>query len=314
MVVRHLAPRRKLHDVLTHEHPRLLLRGVLVIGVVIPVEIGLRSGREKPEQPLLALRQGVEARHDIAPRLGKRERPLADAVGGRSLDHPAVGDAQLREPRPEAAVDRPEGLPDRQKTPLLGRKVRLGAQRRPESHDLQLRRCEVGNVGFELLDLRNVAEQLVGIDGVFVDRVEIRQQQVAPEIELVERFVVVLRVDLVELRDEAHAVARTKPRDFAHQFVDRRPRGLPHRPVGNLRQRIDEKQTRTPRRKQHRAFRKRRPVTGIQICGYFVKKTLHGRMSGPERSSEREGGIKNRGEKSGRKYRPDADPTPVLTP
>ena len=49
VVVRHIPARRELHDVLAHEHPGLLLGAVFIIGVVIPVEIGLGSRREEAE-------------------------------------------------------------------------------------------------------------------------------------------------------------------------------------------------------------------------------------------------------------------------
>ena len=47
--VRHVPARRELHDVLAHEHSGLLLGAVFIIGVVIPVEIGLGSRREEAE-------------------------------------------------------------------------------------------------------------------------------------------------------------------------------------------------------------------------------------------------------------------------
>ena len=49
VVVRHVPARRELHDVLAHEHSGLLLGAVFIIGVVIPVEIGLGSRREEAE-------------------------------------------------------------------------------------------------------------------------------------------------------------------------------------------------------------------------------------------------------------------------
>lgn len=80
--MRHVPARRELHDVLAHEHPGLLLGTVFIIGVVIPVEIGLGGRREEAEKLFLTLRQGVEPRHDIPPRLGERAGPLAYAVDG----------------------------------------------------------------------------------------------------------------------------------------------------------------------------------------------------------------------------------------
>ena len=165
---------------------------------------------------------------------------------------------------------------DRQEPPLLGRKVGLVAQRRPEGlHDLQLTRREVRNIGLQLLDVRDVAKKPVGIHAVFVDRVKVRQEHVAPEVEPVERFGVVLRIDFVEFRDEPHAVPGPQPRDLFHQAVDRCPRRLPHRTPGNLRQRVDEEQPRTTRREENGTFRQSLPVAGIEVRSNFVKETLH---------------------------------------
>ena len=239
---------------------------------------GGRGGRrQEAEKLLLTRRQRVEARHDVTPRLRERVAARAQPVGCRTLDHAVVGDAQFGKAFAQPAVDRPQGLPDGQEPPLLGRKVGLVAQRGPEGlHDLQLARREVGDVGLQLLEIRNVAEEPVGIHAVFVDRVEVRQEHVAPEVELVEGFGVVLCVDFVELRNEPHAVPGVQSRDLAHQVVDRRPRRLPHRALGDLRQRIDEEQPRTTRREEHETLRQTLPVTGIEVRSNFVQKTLHG--------------------------------------
>ena len=50
--------------------------------------------------------------------------------------------------------------------------------------------------------------QHLRVDPVLVDRVEVREEHVAPEIELVERLGVEFRIDLIEFGDEPHAVAR----------------------------------------------------------------------------------------------------------
>ena len=144
----------------------------------------------------------------------------------------------------------------------IARKRRFSSERSacspnedPERKDAQLRGREVGNIGFDLLDLRDVAEQHLRVDQVFVNRIEVREEHIAPEIELVEGFVVVGRVDFVKLGDEPHAVARMQPRYFARQVVDRHPFGLPHRTPGDTPQGVDEKQPRTPRREEHRPVR-----------------------------------------------------------
>ena len=272
---------RELRHVRTHEHTRLLFGVVLIIRVVVPVKIGFGRRGEEPEKALLALGKGVEPRHDITPGLGEDEPAPADAVGGGALHHAVVGDAERRETLPEAAVDGAEGLPDRQKTAFLLRKVGLLAERGPERKDAQLRGREVGNIGFDLLDLRDVAEQHLRVDQVFVDRIEVREEHVAPEIELVERFVVVGRVDFVELGDEPHAVARMQPRYFARQVVDRHPFGLPHRTPGDTPQGIDEKQPRTPRREEHRPFGQSLAIARIQVGGHLLQKSLHSSSDSP---------------------------------
>ncbi len=123
----------KLRHVRTHEHTRLLFGVVLIVRVVVPVKIGFGRRGEEPEKALLALGKGVEPRHDITPGLGEGEPAPADAVGGGALHHAVVGDAERRETLPEAAVDGAEGLPDRQKTAFLLRKVGLLAEQGPRT-------------------------------------------------------------------------------------------------------------------------------------------------------------------------------------
>ena len=273
VVVRHGPARRELHDVLADEHPGLLLGAVLIVGVVIPIEIGLGSGRKEAEEHLFALRQGVETRHDIPSRLREGVPALADAVGSGTLDHAVIGDAQFGEAFAETAVDGSQRLPDGQELAFLGRKVGLVAQRRPEAQDLQLRGSKVRDVGLDLLDLRDVAEQHCGVDPVFVDGVEIRQEHVAPEVEFVERLGVILRIDLVEFGDEPHAVARMQARDFGHEVIDGHPLRLPHGPSGDSSQGIDEKQPRTPRRKEQRTVGQPLAVAFVKVPGDFVEKS-----------------------------------------
>ena len=140
---------------------------------------------------------------------------------------------------------------------------------------MQLRGGEVRNIGFDLFDIRDIAEQHRGVDPVFVDGVEIREEHVAPEIELVERLGVILRVNFIELCDEPDTVARHEARNLAHQVVDRHPFGLPHGPLGDARQGVDEEQPCTPRRKEQRTVGQPLPVTGIEVLGDFIKKGFH---------------------------------------
>ena len=277
VVVREFGPGREQRDVRAHEHPGLLFGVVLIISVVIPVEIGFGGNSKEFEELLFALRQGVESRHYIPPRFGKGERAFGDAVGGGPLDHAVVGDAERHEPPAEFAVNGAERLPDRQKAAFLLRKIGLLAQRRPERQNLQLGGRQVGDVGFDLLDFGDVAEEHLRVDPVLVDRVEVREEHVAPEIELVERLGVEFRIDLIEFGDEPHAVARMQARYFAHQVVDGHPFGLPHGPPGDARQGIDEKQPRTPRRKEHGPLGQSLAVSGIQVPGDLFQKSFHSR-------------------------------------
>ena len=307
--MREFGPRRELHDVLAHEHARLLLGAIPVVGVVVPVEVGLGSGRKELEKPLLALRQGVEPSHHEAARPVERERPLADALGGGTLHHAVVGDAQCGEPLAEAAVDRAERPPDGQETALLLREVGLLAERRPEGDDPQLGRRQVGYIGLDLLDILDVAEEHRGVDQVFVHRVEVREQHVAPEVEPVERLVVVLRIDTVELGDQPQAVTAPQARDLGHQVVDGHPFGLPHRPVCDPCEGIDEKEPGAPRRKEHGTLGKGLAIAGIKISGDFAQKGLHHPMvrlgagpDAPQDAAKEPHAAGSRGSGQGRPY------------
>ena len=45
---------------------------------------------------------------------------------------------------------------------------------------------KVRHIGFELLDVGDIAEQHIGINHIFVYEVEVVEQNLAPEVELVE--------------------------------------------------------------------------------------------------------------------------------
>ena len=273
--MRQFRARRKTHEILADEHAGLLLRTVAVVGVVIPVKIGLGGRSEKAEEDLLAGRECIEARNDKAPRAVERKRSLADTVGGGTLHHAVVGDAQLQKPFAETAVDGTQCPPDGQKAPLLLRKVRFGAERRPEGDDPQLLGGQIGDIGLDLLDLLDVAEEHRGVDPILVDRVEIRKEHVAPEIEVVERLGMVFRIDAVELGDQTQPVARAELRDLGHQLIDGCPLGLPHRTAYPGGEGFGEEEPRTARGKEHGAIGKRLPVTGIQVCSDLFEKGFH---------------------------------------
>ena len=95
VVVRHPARRREGHDVAPDEHAGLLLPVVAVVVVEIPVEPGPGGRRQVLEELLLARREGVEARHDEAPRAVEGEAAAAQPLDGRALHHAPVGDSQL---------------------------------------------------------------------------------------------------------------------------------------------------------------------------------------------------------------------------
>ena len=278
--MREFGPGRKQRDVRAHEHPGLLFGVVLIISVVIPVEIGFGGNSKEFEELLFALRQGVESRHYIPPRFGKGERAFGDAVGGGPLDQ-RIGQrrfspSQFVATRPYVGHGRKVG--GLAAIPLHGLFHRAGRELREVfspvlGQNLQLGGRQVGDVGFDLLDFGDVAEEHLRVDQVFVDRIEVREEHIAPEIELVEGFVVVGRVDFVKLGDEPHAVARMQPRYFARQVVDRHPFGLPHRTPGDTPQGIDEKQPRTPRRKEQRTVGQPLAVAFVKVPGDFVEKS-----------------------------------------
>ena len=273
VVVRETGARREKFRILAHEHAGFLLGVVLIVSIVVPIEIGLRVGREKAEKNFFALRKRIETGHDVSPRFGEDVFARQDAVGGGPLHHTAIGDAQPAQPLAVAFVDGAQRLPDRQEPAFLLRQIGFGSQRRPETQNAELRRREVGDVGFHLLDFRQVAEKLRGIDAVFVDRVEVRQQHLAPEVEPVERLGMELRVDFVEFGYQTQAVARRQTRNLGRQLVDRAPRGLPHGPFGYPAQRIGEEKPCAPRGKEHGPLRELLAVACIEIARHLFQKS-----------------------------------------
>ena len=267
--------RREHPQVVPHEHAGLLFGRADVIIVVIPVEIGLGRGGEEAEQPFLAGRECVESRHSESPGLREREVARLDAFDGGAVHHACIGDAELCEPLAKAAVDGAQRLPHGQEPPFLEREVFAVAEGRPERDDAQLFGRKVRHVGLYLLDVGQVAQQHTGIDQVFVDRVEIREQQLAPEVELIERLVVEFGIDAVKLRDKAHTLDALQARNFAHQLVHGRPPGLPQGTFGHPGQRIHEEQPGATRRKHHGKGRQVVPVPAVKIGGNLVQKTPH---------------------------------------
>ncbi len=267
---------RKGPQVVAHEESRLLCAVLHVVGVVVPVEIGLFVGREVAEEPLLAHRQGVESRHHVAARAGERTLARGQALDRRALDQSRVAHAQGAQPLAEPAVDRGQRAPHVEEAPLLLRQVAVAEQLGPERpQDAHLLGREVREVGLQLLQVGDVAEEPVGVDQVFVHRVEVAQQRLAPEIEAVEGLGMVLRVDLVEFGHHAHVVARAQSRRFGRQFVDGHPLGAPQGPLGHARQRVEEEDTRALRRKEDRELRDPRTVAGVEVGRHLVEKTFH---------------------------------------
>ena len=276
IIMRQLDHRWKRRMVFTHEHSRLLVGVFQIVVVVIPIEIGFGVVLQKTEQHLLAGRKSIESRHDIAPPLGESEIARQQPLGRGALHHTSVGDPLTLQPCAETVVDVAQRPPHSQETAFLLRKRRSVGEIGPELADhLQLFGGQVGDVGLQLLQLVDIAEQRIGVDTVLVDRVEVVEQHLAPEIELVERFVVAGRIDLVQLGDQSDAFARMQSRNLLHQVVDRQPTGLPHRPFGQMRKGVDEEMAGTTGREENVQRRNILSVAPVEIGCDLLQKTLH---------------------------------------
>ena len=276
VIVRHFDRRRKCRVIFAHEHSRLLIGILQIIVVVIPIKIGLGIVLQETEQHLLAGGESVEARDDIMPLLGEGEIARQQPVGCRTLHHPAVGKFQPLQPLAKAVINIPQRSPHRQKAAFLLRERRPVGKVGPELADhLQLFGSQVGDVGLQLLQFVDVAEQRIGVDTIFIDRIEVVEQHLAPEIELVERLFVIGRIDLVQLGDQADAFARMQPRNLLHQIVDRQPMRLPHRTFGQMRKGVDEKVAGTTGRKENVKRRNILSITPIEIGRDLLQKALH---------------------------------------
>ena len=263
MIVRKFAPGGKQDPVLAQEHTGLLVGIVRIISIVIPVEIGFGSRGEKLEKPFLALRERVEARHDEPPGLRECETAGLDPLGGRPVYHPRIGHPQRPEPLAESPIYRAQRLPNGQEAAFLLGKGGFVREIGPESDDFQLDGAQIRYVGLQLLDVGQVAEKHIGVDQVLVDRIEIREEHLPPEIELVEGFGMKFRIDFIQFGHQTHPVADAETRNLAHQLVDSRPAGLPQRTFGDAGQGVDKEKPRTSGREQNRKGRNIVPVSVV---------------------------------------------------
>ncbi len=136
--------------------------------------------------------------------------------------HPRIGHPQRPEPLAESPIDRAQRLPNGQEAAFLLGKGGFVREIGPESDDFQLDGAQIRNVGLQLLDVGQVAEKHIGVDQVLVDRIEIREEHLPPEIELVEGFGMKFRIDFIQFGHQTHPVADAETRNLAHQLVDSR--------------------------------------------------------------------------------------------
>ncbi|EJW92444.1 hypothetical protein EVA_19446 [gut metagenome] len=219
----------EVHQIPFQEFTRLMLVDSLGVEyVIIPVEQGLARLLQYLEQLKLHLVEHIEAHEHI---LVVGELFGIKLFDDTAVEHPFIGNALLRQIVAEAVVDRTQLIPQRDELLLQHGALFDGEILEKQLDGLLLFLVQEVIFICQFLEVLQVAEQLVGIDPIFVDIIEIANQQFAPKVEIVQRLLTLggFSKHLVEFAHQPDRVARFQIRQLLKQITDahgsRRPDG-----------------------------------------------------------------------------------------
>ena len=212
--------------------------------VIIPVEHGFARILQALEEAGLYLVQHVEAHEDVA--------VVAQPVRIKLLyymavHHAFVCDAQFGEVLPVVPVDVSQLVPKGDELLFELRAFVDGEVLEKLLYGFFLLLVEEVVVVHDVLQILQVAEQLVGIYQVLVGIVEVADKQLAPEIEIIQRLFAVrfFAEHFVQFAHQPDRVAGFQRRKAAEQFADVDICGRPQRAVALSRQVFVEEQAGT---------------------------------------------------------------------
>ncbi len=121
----------------------------------------------------------------------------------------------------------------------------------------------------KLLQVRNIPEQVVGIEQVFVDVVKIGQQNFTPKEKFVQRFLMAghFAVNLLKFKYQGHLIGQLQARKRGDQFVYGGNFGRKHGILNQLIQVSGKKNTSSPARKNQAEFAQFITMIRVQITG-----------------------------------------------
>ena len=224
-----------------HEEGRLVERMADHQGDIVPAELRHAGVPHFPHQDFLALVQGIQSDENelLLPRENRFQQvPDRDVLqAGRKIpvDHPLIGHGPFFQMGVEPAVQGIEDVPDPEE-PHLDVPVRVHIDREPAGpvpemgqetvHGVLLVLREIGITVLDRLEIGNIREKVLRVREIFVDVVEIREDDVSPEDELVQRLR--LRENLpvtgVQFDQETDPVGRIDIVDFVEEVIDRQHR------------------------------------------------------------------------------------------
>ena len=236
------------------------------------------------EQGFLAGVEGVEAHEDEFIVLWQDLSRRGQRVGHAAIDHSGVGQSLCRQRGPEAFIERIQDVPDfRELMPagtfpvmpgLTGHLPRKEAVAECRDRRFLVVREEI-IVDAQRLEVAQVDQQAAHVDPVFVEVVEVAQQDVTPVKELIKTLRLFVRrprhqrdifpVEDVEQPDFFRRLAH--PRDAGEEFVDRHHVGHEHRlPGGDAQIAFEERRGATVGKHEADAVQRSAPHKSIGDC------------------------------------------------
>ena len=246
--------------------------------IVIPIEQGFPGILQQLEKAGLHLVQYVEADEHIA--------VVAQAVGIQLLHHVTiyhalVGNARLGEVRTEVPVYVAQFVPKGDEFVLQLRAFFDGEAVEEPLDGLFLLLVEEVEAVHDVLQLLQVAEELVGIHQVLVHIVEVADEQFAPKVEIVKRLLAagLFAEYLIEFAHQPNRVSQLQRGELAEQFTDADVSGRPDGTVCFGGQVFVEEQPCAFVRENDGGAREVVSYFGIQVFGDQLEKSFHIRLS-----------------------------------
>ena len=158
------------------------------------------------------------------------------------MHHPLISKPLIKKILSILLIDRSERSPNRYELLLLLRKVPFFSKALPKTgNNGNLLRRQIGAIIFQFPQITDISKKHISVDQIFINLIEIRQEHIAPKIELVKGFVMIPTVHFVQFSDQLDTITAMDTRDLLHQIVNLHKTRLPYRSLSNFRERIGKK-------------------------------------------------------------------------